>query len=40
MRGFKRGRVSLKRDLEYIIENPPIFTEDREYLKNLIPNIR
>ena len=38
--GFKRGRVALKRDLEYIVENPPIFTEDREYLKNLIPNIR
>ena len=38
--GFKRGRIIVKRDLGYEIENPPIFTENKEYLQDLIPNIR
>ena len=38
--GFKRGRIIAKRDLGYEIENPPIFTENKEYLQDLIPNIR
>jgi tRNA(His) 5'-end guanylyltransferase len=35
--GFKRGRMIVKKDQIWQVEEPPIFTKDVEYLKNLIP---
>lgn len=38
--GFKRGRVIIKGECGFKTVNPPIFTQDTEYLKRLIPTLR
>ena len=34
---YKRGRVAVYRDTAWVIEEPPVFTQDRTYLTALVP---
>lgn len=35
--GYKRGRCIVYRDIAWVLEAPPVFTADREYLRAMIP---